>query len=242
MRLDLTNRRFGRIVALEPTDKRKNGCIIWKCKCDCGNFCEVIGSDLTRNRVQSCGCLKKEVGIKIRKDIRGKRFGKLIAMYPIYNNENKHSKWHCVCDCGNEKDIDLASLTTGKTKSCGCLISQEEENILKLLKEYNINFKYQYRFSNLTNRVFDFYIENKYVIEYDGRQHFDYKNAGWNSENNFKLTRQRDLEKNQYCFKNNIPLIRIPYNKKYSFKDLQLETTNFLLTQDNEQNYYKGVD
>ena len=44
--------------------------------------------------------------------------------------------------------------------------------------------------------------------------------------------------KNKYCFEHNIPLIRIPYNAEYTFEDLKLETTRFLLTPENEQEYY----
>ena len=46
--------------------------------------------------------------------------------------------------------------------------------------------------------------------------------------------------KNKYCFEHNIPLIRIPYNVKYTEEDLILETTHFLLTPENEENYYKS--
>ena len=58
---DLTGKRFGRLVALEPTDKRAllDGSVIWKCRCDCGNE-EVFISvkDLNSNHTHSCGCLK----------------------------------------------------------------------------------------------------------------------------------------------------------------------------------------
>lgn len=40
-------------------------------------------------------------------------------------------------------------------------------------------------------------------------------------------------------YKNNIPLIRIPYNAKYTIEDLRLETTRFLLTPENEKRYYE---
>lgn len=39
--------------------------------------------------------------------------------------------------------------------------------------------------------------------------------------------------------KNNIPLIRIPYDTEYTFEDLKLETTHFLLTPKNEELYYQ---
>jgi hypothetical protein len=57
-KLDLTNKRFGKLVALEPTDKRNGSQIVWKCQCDCGNIKEVMGNMLKSGQVSSCGhCL-----------------------------------------------------------------------------------------------------------------------------------------------------------------------------------------
>ncbi|MBR2388130.1 MAG: hypothetical protein IKB02_09880 [Clostridia bacterium] len=57
---DLTGQRFGRLVALEPTEEQKNRRIIWKCVCDCGNICFVSSKRLLYGDTQSCGCLRKE--------------------------------------------------------------------------------------------------------------------------------------------------------------------------------------
>ena len=90
--------------------------------------------------------------------------------------------------------------------------------------------------------MFDFAIFNNdqllYLIEYDGVQHFD-ETQQW-KETGFITTRKNDLLKNQYCFKNKIPLIRIPFDQQYSPNDLKLETTKFLLTPENEQKYYES--
>ena len=51
---DLTNQRFGKIIALYPTEKRYREQIIWHCKCDCGNECEITSYDLTAMRKNSC--------------------------------------------------------------------------------------------------------------------------------------------------------------------------------------------
>lgn len=42
---------------------------------------------------------------------------------------------------------------------------------------------------------------------------------------------ERDKKKTDYCLKNNIPLIRIPYYKKQdlTIEDLKLQTTQFLM-------------
>lgn len=55
---DLTGQRFGKLVALEPTDKRRNTSIVWLCQCDCGNTKEIASDHLTRKKypTKSCGC------------------------------------------------------------------------------------------------------------------------------------------------------------------------------------------
>ena len=78
---------------------------------------------------------------------------------------------------------------------------------------------------------FDFYIDNKYLVEYDGEQHFIYRNSGWDTEEHFKKTKEHDQFKNQWCKENNIPLIRIPYTQLDNLKieDLLLETSQFIV-------------
>lgn len=58
--IDLTNQRFGKLTALHPTDKRKNGSVLWICQCDCGQVVEVAANQLMCGNTQSCGCLQKE--------------------------------------------------------------------------------------------------------------------------------------------------------------------------------------
>ena len=78
---------------------------------------------------------------------------------------------------------------SGHTKSCGCLTSKGEYIINVLLQTNNIQYEYQKTFDNcryLNNYLvrFDFYIDNKYLLEFDGRQHYE----GWSSsEENLKI-------------------------------------------------------
>ena len=244
-KIDLTGKTFGRWTVLYQTNKRaKNGLVIWHCKCECGNEKDVDGYTLRSGQSKSCGCLQKEIageiGKRSRIDLTGQRFGKLVALYPIYSgNHDIHTKWHCKCDCGNECDIDMGNLRQGFSQSCGCTNSKQEEKIIKLLKQNNINFEYQKRFNNFKEKEFDFFINNEYVIEYDGSQHFKFTDTGWDTKEHFERTRKSDLIKNKYCFEHNIPLIRIPYDVEYTANDLKLETTRFLLTPENEQEYYE---
>lgn len=49
------------------------------------------------------------------------RYGRLLVIkYAGKDKRNKHL-WLCKCDCGNEKVVVADNLSSGKSKSCGCL-------------------------------------------------------------------------------------------------------------------------
>lgn len=62
-------------------------------------------------------------------DLTGQKFGRLTALYTVPNNSHR-TRWHCVCDCGNTKDVLQQNLRNGHVKSCGCL--HTERNIKKI--------------------------------------------------------------------------------------------------------------
>lgn len=121
----------GSLTVTEPTDQRKNGYTIWRCQCDCGGEIMLDTRCLQRGTVTDCGC--RTVVKPGHKDISGKRYGKLTALYPLSEHDYGESVWHCRCDCGNEIDAPLHQLTAGYRKSCGCIryITPTGETILK---------------------------------------------------------------------------------------------------------------
>ena len=71
VRLDIANRRFGRLVALFPTEKRsQGGSVYWHCRCDCGNEVDVTDGALISGGWKSCGCLKKEIQDNLCKSVQ----------------------------------------------------------------------------------------------------------------------------------------------------------------------------
>lgn len=62
--IDLSNRRFGKLLALKPTEKRERHYTVWLCECDCGKQCEVASFRLVRGRTKSCGCLNRGLSAK----------------------------------------------------------------------------------------------------------------------------------------------------------------------------------
>ena len=116
---DLTNKRFGKLVALYPVGKNSIGAIKWHCKCDCGEYQDVIGSLLINGQYISC---KKCGHDRHFKDVTGQQFGNLTTLYRLNETDTKsHSAiWHCRCICGNEIDVPLIKLKGGSVFSCGC--------------------------------------------------------------------------------------------------------------------------
>ena len=59
-KIDLTGQRFGRLLVLYECGRSKDGNVLWKCRCDCGNECIVSSDALRKQRTQSCGCLHRD--------------------------------------------------------------------------------------------------------------------------------------------------------------------------------------
>lgn len=56
-----------------------------------------------------------------KKDLIGMKFGKLTVVSKAENDKKNQAMWNCLCDCGNYTRVCTYQLTSGKTKSCGCL-------------------------------------------------------------------------------------------------------------------------
>ena len=57
-----------------------------------------------------------------RLELAGKRFGRLTAVEPShFDARQKKLSWVCQCECGTIALVQTNSLTSGNTKSCGCL-------------------------------------------------------------------------------------------------------------------------
>ncbi len=54
-RIDITNQRFGRLVAIRPVGKDHRGGIQWLCHCDCGKYTTVTTANLRIGNTKSCG-------------------------------------------------------------------------------------------------------------------------------------------------------------------------------------------
>lgn len=61
---DLTGYKFGRLTVVERVEN-KNGHVMWRCSCECGNEKITRADALLTSRTQSCGCFNREQSAKV---------------------------------------------------------------------------------------------------------------------------------------------------------------------------------
>ena len=135
-----------------------------------------------------------------------------------YNGMNQDAKFKCKL-CGHEWYSNANSMTTNGKQCPKCMnYYNGERKISIFLDSLGIEYEEQFRFKKCRDKrplPFDFYLYNYNVcIEYDGVQHFKQRN-GWTKLEKIK---KHDMIKNDFCKRNNIDLIRIPY---WEFDDLE---------------------
>lgn len=126
----------------------------------------------------------------------------------------------------------LESKSTSKPKKSDKTLSNEAMKVYLHLTNMKIEFSIEKYFDDCVNPKtnmklpFDFYLPtHNTLIEYDGRQHFDYvkKYHGDDEKEGLKLLAEqqfRDKIKDEYCSNKGITLIRISYKEKSKIKTI----------------------
>lgn len=101
-KVDLRGQRFGRLTVIREDASRRNGSVMWLCRCDCGNEVLVRSNHLKRGGVMSCGCYNHDI-------IRT-------------HDESKTNLYHtlqCMKDrCSNPKNVQYADYGGRGIKVC----------------------------------------------------------------------------------------------------------------------------
>lgn len=241
---NLVGQQFGRLKVLERVDAQNKKAVYWRCLCKCGNETVVRSDHLRYGKVKSCGCLTSELASTLARsnilDIRGVRFGSLVADEYVGTRGTNGAYWRCNCDCGNTHVVSTTALRTGQSTHCDkCAIvltgSAGEKQVALMLEELGYSFIHDWkdhdcRFETGYPAKFDFWVNNRYVIEIDGAQHFIPRNF-YGGEFGLEYIQSHDAIKTSWCLEHNIPLLRIPYPYLGSLEasDLQPETSRFLI-------------
>jgi hypothetical protein len=86
-------------------------------------------------------------------DLTDRRFGRLVGIHSLGALDGKHHVWELRCDCGTLTTARVGDLTSGNTKSCGCLM---REGARKRLKTHGFSHTPAYRrWCRMTQRCHD---------------------------------------------------------------------------------------
>lgn len=123
--IDLTGQTFKNLYVIKYIGFRSKQSY-WLCKCLlCGDEFEIRRDHLLRQEAcRKCSDAKKIV------DMTGRRYGRLVVE-KLHHRSGRKTFWQCLCDCGNTSVVRNSALTSGNTKSCGCL-----NNELRLERNY----------------------------------------------------------------------------------------------------------
>jgi predicted Zn-ribbon and HTH transcriptional regulator len=122
--------------------------------------------------------------------------------------------------CEKEFTVKPAKFMSGNRCSF-CFSSSGEQSIRMLLDKHSLKYEAQYRIDECRNLLplpFDFAVfsdsgEIDFLIEYQGRQHYEPVEV-FGGQEQFERQQLHDKIKRDYCVENKIRLIVIPYYEK----------------------------
>lgn len=170
-----------------------------------------------KNQESRCPiCSRKEASEKRRYDYEFVKQTIEYYGYKLLSNEYKDVKSLLLIECpnGHKFEMSFDKFNNCNHRCARCSESKGEREVGMFLDKYKIQYITQYRFEDCKfyyTLPFDFYLSDyNCCIEFDGEQHYEiFKYFG--GLDKFIDTKIRDTIKNEYCKKNNIKLIRIPY-------------------------------
>ena len=127
--------------------------------------------------------------------------------------------------CGYVYKVNPDKFLRGR-RCPNCKASHGESAIRDYLEKHKISYEREFRFEDcryIRSLPFDFVVlhtdQVKLAIEFDGEQHFIEKEF-YGGREYLEKVKERDAIKTEYCRKNDIPLLRIPYYKFDNINDI----------------------
>lgn len=151
------------------------------------------------------------------------------TIIPLEEYVHEHHKIKCKCKIHNyEWYASPNKILHRKTGCPKCASYHNENNIDEILDKWGYKYTAQKRFDDCKDKntlPFDRYLDDfNILIEYDGEGHYMPIRRGnmtqKKAEENLRIIQYHDQIKNDYCKKNKIPLIRIPYWEKDNLEEI----------------------
>ena len=237
---DLTGFKFGELIVIDRAEDyispKGKHVVMWNCLCNCGNYTTVAVNSLRRGETTSCGCIHKEIIVRVSKENAIAKNGSLgdwiLKNLPenfiklCWSNKNKLSPFempyagaeniYLICpECESEYSLKTYSFTSRKQGCPICSLPKGEQKIKKVLDIFNIKYDIHKEFEGLVGLKngllsYDFYLPvNNLLIEYQGNFH-DGSNGEY-TQINLEAQQEHDRRKRQYAQDNNINLLEIWY-------------------------------
>jgi hypothetical protein len=90
--IDITDQKFGRLIAKRIVGKTSYGATLWKCICECGNIHYADISNLRKGNTKSCGCLRLDTVTKHNQSYTTTYHSYAAMLDRCYNKNNKRYK------------------------------------------------------------------------------------------------------------------------------------------------------
>lgn len=163
-------------------------------------------------------------------DLSKQVFGKLTVIEKVNNiskrKTSNHVYWKCLCKCGKEVIVRGASLTSGNTKSCGCIKKDYAQIRNKRFNNYDFSKNYCIGYTS-KNEIFifdkeDYEIVSKYCWRKKPDGYFDARDINNRNKRimlHNVIMKQKFIDhKNGLLFDNRKENLRTTNNLPYSFK------------------------
>jgi len=216
-----------RVYSANPTIEVLSEYTRWenkvKCRCKtCGYEWDARPSViLYGGGCPKCGRKKANISEMINENEIIKRIQEAnsdIQVIGKYNGYHKPIKCRCL-KCGREWESPVCHIISGDSSCPSCNQSKGEKKMISILESFGYIPLTQYSFSDCRYKYklrFDAYVKELNILfEYQGECHYipiDYAGKGkeW-AKAHFDISQERDFIKREYCIKNNIPLVEVPY-------------------------------
>lgn len=141
--------------------------------------------------------------------------------YSLVEYKGKKIKVKIICKkCGIIFNPSAGNHLSRKSGCPNCIVSTGEESVKLFLEEKKILYIREKRIKvdklnySIKTFIVDFYINHnnkKYIIEYNGEQHYNIVKCFHKGNRTLEKQQQRDADLRDYCKQNDITLIEIPY-------------------------------
>lgn len=90
--VDITGQQFGELIAIKPTDIRRDRKVVWEFQCSCGVFCLASGKEVRKGHTKSCGHIKRNV-LGLSRKRHGQSGYNLTPEYRAWMNMKARTKY-----------------------------------------------------------------------------------------------------------------------------------------------------